>query len=119
MDLFSSELIDPENQDAKALYKAPEVISRGLLSKQSDVWALGVSLFWLTCGHLPFATLRETAESPVPWHFYERSHHPVSANFKNLINQMLAKDKDQRPSIEQVLDHSWFKRSDDIKVVRN
>jgi len=98
-DMFNSELIDPENQDAKALYKAPEVISRGLLSKESDVWALGISLFWLTCGHLPFATLRETAESPVPWHFYERSHHHVSTNFKNLINQMLAKDKDQRPSI--------------------
>ncbi len=107
--------MDPENQNATQLYKAPEVIRSGSLSKASDVWALGISFFWLTCGRLPFATLSETAETPVPWHLYERSQR-VSPSFKNLINSMLAKSKDDRPSIEEVLAHDWFKLSDQPSV---
>ena len=109
--------MDPENQNVTQLYKAPEVIRNGSLSKASDVWALGVSLFWLSCGRLPFVTLSETAEAPVPWEFYERSQ-SVSPSFKNLINKMLAKSRDERPSIQEVLAHDWFKLSDQT-IVRN
>jgi len=65
---------DPKHvapQDHSALFKSPELIAKGETSAAADVWALGVSMFYLACGKMPFKNTLEVAVSPVPWHFFK------------------------------------------------
>lgn len=67
---------------------APEVIlpasSEGGLSEASDVWQLGISLFALGCGQMPFQTEEEVCYARnLPWHLY--SGIPISDAYKSFI----------------------------------
>ncbi|XP_062859495.1 serine/threonine-protein kinase pim-1-like [Trichomycterus rosablanca] len=85
------------------LYAPPEWIEEGKYHGcAATVWSLGVLLFVLVCGELPFWNEREIAAG----HLIFKAG--VSKACRHLIRRCLAKDPNERPSLEMILEHNWF-----------
>ncbi|HSC80884.1 MAG TPA: AAA family ATPase, partial [Chitinolyticbacter sp.] len=94
----------PALPDGSLAYHAPEQAA----SVQSDLYALGVSLFELLTGHLPF-----NASDPVQWqHQHVAVAAPTLGKYRpglpaaldDLLARLLAKDPLQRPATAQQLE---------------
>ncbi len=106
-DLFKSALIGTPN------YIAPEVL-RKEYSPAVDVWSLGVILFALLCGYLPFD---EKSEGLLfrkilkgDYEFHPKYWHDVSPSAKHLIKGMLTLNHTKRLTMKEVLEHKWVQR---------
>eukprot|EP00808_Paulinella_micropora_P027774 g727.t1 len=102
-------------------YMAPEVFEE-VYSLHADIWSLGVVLFVLLCGHVPFhgVTLEQVRrqvelgfdpsvkKGAGPWFPKERS---LSTEARDLISRMLAADPIDRLTIEEVLAHPWLQET--------
>ncbi|XP_072911437.1 testis-specific serine/threonine-protein kinase 1-like [Hemitrygon akajei] len=94
-----------------AAYAAPEVL-QGIpyQPKVYDVWSLGVILFIMVCGSMPYddsnikRMLRIQKEHRVD---FPRSK-VVAPECKELIYRMLHPDTTKRLTIEEVLEHPWL-----------
>jgi serine/threonine protein kinase len=88
-------------------YLAPEILNARLakpnISKQ-DVWAIGVIAYQLCTHRLPFKSESQAAtivailtspHDPIP-------HNLFSDELKEIINRLLTKDPEQRPSIHEL-----------------
>ena len=94
-------------------YMAPEIVKGKGYSFQVDLWSLGVVMYELMCGGLPFA---ENSENP--YEIYEEiiKNPLVFPNFlkdKNaidLMNQLMNKMPEMRMggTYEELKNHSWF-----------
>ena len=79
---------------------SPEWIEDEAYGFKSDIWSLGVTLYYMAALKLPFegkplALMMSIAAgkySPVPSH--------VSKNVRNLIEMMLQTEPDKRPTVE-------------------
>ncbi|XP_034714341.1 maternal embryonic leucine zipper kinase [Etheostoma cragini] len=89
-------------------YAAPELIQgKAYIGSEADVWSMGVLLFALLCGYLPFdddncvvlyrKILRGKYENP-RW---------LSPGSVLLLNQMMQMDPKRRLSVRHLLDHPW------------
>jgi serine/threonine protein kinase len=89
-------------------YLAPEILNAGLakpkISKQ-DVWSIGVIAYQLCTLRLPFyneqngatiAAILNNPHDPIPHKLY-------SDELKEIINRLLTKDPEQRPSIQELI----------------
>ncbi|EAA12282.4 AGAP008341-PA, partial [Anopheles gambiae str. PEST] len=105
-------------------YVAPEVLeSNGQkpYTRQVDVWSLGVVLYTMLSGLLPFGTMNgmtDAAELVMRGNFSMAQ--PVwrtvrSFRPKKLIYDILNVDPDERPSVEMLLDSVWFRNSDVVQ----
>ncbi|KAK1229124.1 hypothetical protein PQX77_007829 [Marasmius sp. AFHP31] len=101
-------------------YAAPEMLQcQRYLGPEVDIWSLGVILYCLLTGMLPFddddeAVMREKvilAEFEDPeW---------LSDDARDLIKRILVKEPSKRLSIPQILSHSWFSaRKTEIVIER-
>jgi 5'-AMP-activated protein kinase catalytic alpha subunit len=89
-------------------YVAPEILRGDVYTPSTDIWSLGVILFAMIAGKLPFQShdiekmkKRILKEEPsYPRHF--------SRELTNLLRGMLCKDGIKRFSISQLKEHSWF-----------
>ncbi|MHB8876649.1 MAG: protein kinase domain-containing protein [Myxococcaceae bacterium] len=85
-------------------YMSPEQARGGTLDHRSDLYAVGVILYQLTTGLLPFesdsavgfATKHLTEEPPPPTH--RRPEAKISPGMERLILRALSKNPDDRPS---------------------
>ena len=97
----------PQVQDPPtSLYSAPEVITEGKYSVESDIWALGATLFTLANGYLPFKNQTEILTKRLDWS--NRKRGPFDPNFVQIVSEMLNKDAAQRPSLKQIWDSPYF-----------
>jgi calcium-dependent protein kinase len=92
-------------------YLAPEVLD-GDYSIECDNWSMGIIMYIMLSGYLPFSA-ETTAEVFYKIKNKEISfHHPefdyVSSEAKDLIKNLLCKDKRLRYTCEQALKHPWF-----------
>lgn len=93
-------------------YMAPEVIS-GNYDEKCDVWSLGVILYILLSGSLPFAgstdeeIISKIQNAPVS--FARSTWNNVSDEARTLIMKMLKKVPEMRISIEEVFASPWLK----------
>ncbi|XP_026054718.1 serine/threonine-protein kinase pim-2-like isoform X1 [Carassius auratus] len=89
-----------------AEYCPPEAFSQPKYhAVPTNVWALGVTLYLMVNRRLPFYNIRETLEaSPKFW------KPTLSIACRDLIGQCLNRDPAKRPTLEQILEHPWFKR---------
>mmetsp|Transcript_4193 Transcript_4193/g.6288 ORF Transcript_4193/g.6288 Transcript_4193/m.6288 type:complete len:459 (+) Transcript_4193:76-1452(+) len=90
-------------------YVAPEVLGKdGYDGKKADVWSIGVILYVLLAGYLPFdentmAGLFQkikAADFEYPAWFSDEA--------RNLISKVLVPDPQQRARISDLKQHSWF-----------
>jgi serine/threonine protein kinase len=87
-------------------YAAPEMIKgQPYCGPEVDVWSLGVIMFALLAGRLPF-------ESPVIRDLYDeigKGHYDTPSHFsplaKQLIKRMLTVDPARRATMEEILAH--------------
>ncbi|XP_031416153.1 maternal embryonic leucine zipper kinase [Clupea harengus] len=89
-------------------YAAPELIQgKSYIGSEADVWSMGVLLYALMCGYLPFdddncmALYRKITRgkySNPPW---------LSPASILLLNQMMQVDPKRRLTVRQLLTHPW------------
>jgi len=100
-------------------YLAPEVFScERYNGYQAEIWSVGVFLFYLLFGKLPFEKACK-----FDWHFrqiqsnnYERfwakhlsnNNNNISDETKNFLNLFFKINPNERITIEQIVNHSWF-----------
>ena len=92
-------------------YLAPELWKGQVCTKASDIWALGVILYELCCHDYPFpATTEPELRNKVLNQKMQKipRDKKVNLEFTTFINQMLKKEKDERPCIEQVIYNDVF-----------
>ncbi|VDN29788.1 unnamed protein product [Gongylonema pulchrum] len=90
-------------------YAAPEVFEgKRYTGPEIDVWSLGVVLYVLTCGVLPFegSSLQALRDRVLSGRF--RIPYFMSTDCENVIRRMLTLDPKKRATIEQVKKHRWL-----------
>lgn len=91
-------------------YAAPEVISGKLYAgPEVDVWSMGVILYALLCGSLPFDDENiPNLFKKIKGGIYTLPGH-IGEPTKDLIAKMLVVDPLQRITIAEIRQHPWFK----------
>lgn len=93
-------------------YVAPEVLTMQGYGQEADIWSIGVILFLILCGKLPFdganhddiinATIKaEIRVSPGVWN-------ALSEEARDIIKKVLHKDPKERISARAALRHPWL-----------
>lgn len=93
-------------------YMAPELILTGHTAKCTDMFAAGVVVYILLCGHPPFQSKsnREVLERTCRGAFKMEGSgwRDVSDAAKDLVKGMLLRDPQKRLTVEQALSHPWL-----------
>ncbi|ORY30591.1 hypothetical protein BCR39DRAFT_558583 [Naematelia encephala] len=107
-----------ENQKGKLLetfcgttgYASPEMLAgRKYLGEETDVWSLGIILYMLLCGGLPFDDDDERVMKDLIMKGEYEEPEWLSEEARSLIRAILRQDPGQRLTIEGILTHPWFK----------
>ena len=85
-------------------YMAPEILENMGYSLEVDIWSLGVIMYYLIIGKLPFN--KQNQEDIKRVSFPKKAI--ISRAAKSLIEQILKKDPKERPSLKQILRHDFF-----------
>ena len=106
-----ADTLNPDVDVGTLRYMAPEVLSRKEKSNTAavDVWALGVMLYCMVFGKLPFAesTSAATTQAIIGGRYLFPHKLLVSVECQDLITSMLTLDPKMRPSIYEVQSHPW------------
>nr|XP_019554258.2 uncharacterized protein LOC109423725 isoform X2 [Aedes albopictus] len=99
-------------------YAAPEVF-QGVEydGPKSDIWSLGVVLYVLVCGALPFdgATLHDLRSVVVAGKF--RIPFFMSQECEHLIRHMLVVEPEKRYTLKQIANHKWLEMYNAIPML--
>ncbi len=90
-------------------YAAPELVSgMSYLGSEADIWSMGVLLYALLCGFLPFDD--ENISSLYRKIQLGKYEHPswLSQGSIRLLDAMLQTDPKRRITVEQLLTHPWM-----------
>ena len=95
-------------------YIAPEVL-KGDYTLKCDVWQIGVIFYILLTGYPPFNGDENKQIFDGILHkeidFSDKAFERCSKECTHLLRQMLDKNPDERPTVQECLDHAWFKLS--------
>merc|ERR1711872_783302 len=99
-------LIDINNFKGTRVYSPPEWINCGAYTAEAlTVWSLGILLYDMLCGDIPFETDQEISEGRLVW-FKQLN---LSCQVKDLITSCLTVDPSKRITLCELLDHPWGK----------
>ena len=83
------------------VYAPPEWIQHTRYNgKEATVWSLGIFLFDMVCGDIPFETDNQDADLTF--------HAKLSPECQDLIRKCLRIVPERRPSLEVILKHPWL-----------
>ena len=95
------------------VFMAPEIweLSETGYSLEVDIWSLGIVMFKLLTGKLPFENKNNNGKDIIKGEFSFPDKPFVSIEAKNLIKQILVKDPKKRPSLNQIVYHDFFHKN--------
>ncbi len=83
-------------------YQSPEQVNGKKLTVKSDIWSVGVTLFFLLTNRLPFDTEKDILSKKVKYPDY------ISKTCRDFLNCLLERDIDLRYDSDQCLNHIWI-----------
>jgi len=99
-------------------YAAPEVFEgKKYLGPQIDIWSLGVVLYVLTCGALPFDghNLPALRDRVLSGRF--RIPYFMSTECEHLVRRMLVVDPKRRYTLTQIFAHKWLSTQSSVSGI--
>lgn len=91
---------------------APEVVRREGYGKAVDMWGVGVMMYIMLSGTLPFYGTKERLFEMITEGEYSltgKQWQLISEEAKDLLHRLLESDQHQRITIEDALRHPWIK----------
>jgi len=114
IDFGFSKFVDPDTTMSMSCgtmsYVAPEVLNKSYTNK-CDMWSLGVTVFVLVFGYMPFSgTNRSQMKAIMKGEYLIRQKvwDLVPETAQDFVNKLLVVDPDQRVSAEDALHHPWI-----------
>ena len=116
IDFGVCELVDQQEDDVLTkkkgsyMFFAPEMFKEDkyIKGESTDIWALGVTLFYLVTGHFPFDEEQNlmrlhdmVLNDPINFDLIKNE------NLRNLLERILEKDPDHRATLEEILQNQW------------
>jgi serine/threonine protein kinase len=92
-------------------YLAPEIVlEKGYKGFGADIWSLGVLLFCILTGAMPFkaSTIDNLHKLIIKGEFEFPENNQLTSEAKDLIKRMLVVNPDKRITIEEVIKHKWL-----------
>jgi len=98
-------------------FMSPEIVENkekrsGEICKKGDVWSLGICVFLMLCGQLPFTGLEESDIFQEILTKEIKFKKGISKEAMDLVRKMLHRDPSKRLSADEALEHSWIKNND-------
>lgn len=91
------------------LYAAPEIcIHDTYTSPQVDIWSMGIILYAMLSGYLPFGGKDDAEIANSVYRCKYRIPESVPSNARSLIRSILRKNPKDRATLEQIRAHSWL-----------
>ncbi|CAF1221675.1 unnamed protein product [Adineta ricciae] len=102
-------------------FMAPEVVNRESpgFGRPVDMWALGVMLYVLLTGTLPFAGTKNRVFEMISTGVYSmqsRQWDQISESAKDLCSRLLCFDQNERITIKEALAHPWIREREKFAV---
>jgi len=95
------------------VYSPPEWIKyRRYRADGLTVWSLGILLYDMLCGDVPYETDQEIRDGGLSW----REDVKVSPLVKDLVHRCLKPEPEDRISIAGILKHAWVTKQDRIQA---
>ena len=112
-EIFSDNHNEVNRRIGTPSYVSPEIIDGKNYSYESDIWSLGIIMYFMLSGKLPFegASQIDIFNSIKNKYLYFNGDiwKNISEDAKNLIKCMLIKDQNKRININQVMESDWIK----------
>jgi len=103
-------LIDFDGRLTISFVSPQLVLNKGkTLDKKDDVWALGVTFYYLLMDRFPFESKIETVNK------YVIMRPEWGSLFSDFLLCLLDKDQETRYSVDECLNHPWFLEYKDLK----
>ena len=123
---FAARVYEPRSiskQCGTPFFVAPEVLMRSPYDQQSDMWSVGVIMYLLLGGDLPFMgrTQKELFRSIVlgKYDFPEESWSHVSDDARDLVKKLLVTDPSERLTSRDAMQSSWMRQRGNLLAQNN
>ena len=91
-------------------YACPEIIQNEHYNPElADVWSLGVVLYVMICGYLPFSEDNDAKNKQLIINGQVEYPPEISNKAKDLLKHMLEIDTKKRYTFQRIIKHPWFK----------
>lgn len=120
MDFGLSKIMGPLEKAADGFgtlsFVAPEVLIRKPYNKEVDIWSIGVTLYYMLTGTLPFDDDDDNEELIAKkivfskLQFYDKKWKKVSDLCHDFIEKCLVKEPEKRVTTTELLAHPWIEK---------
>ena len=91
-------------------YACPEIIQNEYYNPElADVWSLGVVLYVMVCGYLPFSEEDDEVNKELIINGEVEYPPEISNKVKDLLKHMLDINPNKRYNFQRIIKHPWFK----------